>query len=181
MGMAIRAPRYTVADLDDFPNDGKRYELLDGVLFVTPAPANAHQVVASRLSFMLTSALGPSGDAQVVGPGAVRHLPTTHLEPDLLVYPKRFAPGTKWENIENHWLAIEILSRGSRVYDRDFKRDAYLALGVAEVWLVDMRGKWVDACREGKIKRHRGTIRWRVPTLDRIVAVDLDEVFEGLP
>ena len=181
MGMAIRVPRYTVADLRGFPDDGNRYELLDGVLLVTPQAANAHQVVASRLISILSAALCQSGDAHVVGPGAVRHLPKTHLEPDLLVYPKRFAPGPKWEKIKNHWLAVEILSRSSRVYDRDFKRDAYLALGVAEVWLVDTRDKWVDVCRKGKITRVRDTIRWRVPTLDRIVAVDLDAVFEGLP
>ena len=74
MGMAIRVPRYTVADLDDFPDDGERYELLDGVLLVTPAHANVHQVVASRLSFILISAFSKSGEAQVVGPGAVRLL-----------------------------------------------------------------------------------------------------------
>jgi hypothetical protein len=41
MAMAITVPRYTVADLERFPNDGYRYELLDGVLIVTPSPSNA--------------------------------------------------------------------------------------------------------------------------------------------
>ena len=53
MGMAIAIPRFTVDDLETFPDDGNRYELLDGVLLVTPAPGNAHQVVASRLQVRL--------------------------------------------------------------------------------------------------------------------------------
>ena len=86
MAMAISIPRYTIADLERFPNDGNRYELLDGVLLVTPA---------------------------------------------------RYPIDSKWEEIDEHWLAVEVLSRSSRVYDREIKRDAYIALGVPEVWLVD--------------------------------------------
>jgi hypothetical protein len=48
MAMAIMVPHYTVDDLATFPNDGNRYELLDGVLLVTPAPNTAHQVIATR-------------------------------------------------------------------------------------------------------------------------------------
>jgi hypothetical protein len=39
--MAISIPRYTLADLERFPDDGNRYELLDGVLIVTPFPSHA--------------------------------------------------------------------------------------------------------------------------------------------
>jgi hypothetical protein len=46
MGMPVSVPRYTLADLERFPNDGSRYELLDGVLLVTPAPSCAHQIIA---------------------------------------------------------------------------------------------------------------------------------------
>lgn len=46
-----------------------------------------------------------------------------------------------------HWLAVEVFSPSSRLYDRDFKRVAYLALGVAEVWLVDVVAKTVEVHR----------------------------------
>ena len=49
MGMADSIPLYTVDDLDLFPDDGNRYELLDGVLIVTPAPSQLHQIIAARL------------------------------------------------------------------------------------------------------------------------------------
>ena len=181
MGMPITAPRFTVHDLDAFPDDGNRYELLDGMLLVTPLAANAHQVICARLSAMLWDAVARTGDAHVVGPGCVREPPSLHLEPDLLVYPARFKPGTPWEEITEHWLAVEALSRSSRMYDREFKRDAYLGLGVNDVWLVDSIAKTIEVFRRGFTETVRDTLRWRVPVLDRIVAIDLGEVFEGLP
>jgi Uma2 family endonuclease len=85
MAMAISIPRYTIADLERFPNDGNRYELLDGVLLVTPAPSHAHQIIVSRLQYRLMEAAMVPGDAQVVGPGAITVPPRTQLEPDILV------------------------------------------------------------------------------------------------
>jgi Uma2 family endonuclease len=83
--------------------------------------------------------------------------------------------------VNEHWLAIEVLSRSSRIYDREFKRDAYFALGVQQVWLVDRADKSVEICRErGAGEVVRGTIRWRVPTLDLIVSISLAEVFAGI-
>jgi Uma2 family endonuclease len=58
MGMAISVPRLTVADLEQFPNDGNRYELLDGLLLVTPQARQAHQRIAGRLHAALTSSVG---------------------------------------------------------------------------------------------------------------------------
>jgi Uma2 family endonuclease len=96
MAMAISVPLYTVDDLDHFPDDGNRYELLDGVLLVTPQAAAVHQIVASRIQFELTVALQKPGLAHVVGPGAVVRMPRTQLQPDIFVYPARFSPMTDW-------------------------------------------------------------------------------------
>jgi len=182
MGMAIGMPRYTVDDLETFPNDGNRYELLDGMLLVTPAPAASHQIVISRLQLCLAVAVQRPGHAYVVGPGAVVRPPRTQLEPDILVYPTRFSPDTDWRKVTEHWLVVEVLSRSSRIYDREFKRDAYFALGVQQVWLVDRRDKSVEVCRKrGVSEFERDAIRWKVPTLDIIVSIPLDEVFAGLP
>src|SRR3990172_8457158 len=112
MGMAISLPRYTVEDLERFPDDGNRYELLDGGLLVTPAPAASHQIVASRIQSRLAAAVQWTGHAHVVGPGVVVRLPNTQLQPDILVYPARFSPNLKWVEVTEHWLAVEILSRG---------------------------------------------------------------------
>jgi Uma2 family endonuclease len=179
--MPVSAPRYTLADLERFPNDGSRYELLDGVLIVTPSPSNAHQIIANRLNFRLTQAVMVPGDAQVVGPGAITVRPRTQLQPDILVYPARYPVDSKWEEIDEHWLAVEVLSWSSRVYDREIKRDAYIALGVPEVWLVDRWSKVVEVSRaRGPGEIVRDVLHWRVPTLGTQVEISLTEIFAGL-
>lgn len=179
MAMAISVPLYTVDDLQNFPDDGNRYELLDGVLLVTPQAAAPHQIVASRIQTKLAISLQNSGLAHVVGPGAVVRRPRTQLQPDILVYPARFSPKTDWRQITEHWLAVEVLSRSSRIYDREFKRDAYFALGLQRVWLVDWHGQSVEVCT-GKGESHvvRDSIGWKIAGAE--VVIDLHEVFAGL-
>jgi Uma2 family endonuclease len=178
MGMVARIPRYTVSDLERFPNDGNRYELLDGLLLVTPAPNFAHERIISRVAGTLSNAVQRPGHALVLTHGAVRLLPGTQLEPDILVVPDRFPADTRWEAITGHWLAVEVLSRSSRVYDREFKRDAYLDLGVQEVWLFDRRDRSVEVTRSrGETHTVRDAIAWSVPTLDMQVVIDLNAVF----
>ena len=180
MGMAlVTVPRYTVDDLDRFPEDGNRYELLDGVLLVTPAPRAVHQVVVNRIQYRLTDAV--SAIAHVVGPGAISVPPRTQLQPDILVYPSRFSPTTDWVKVDEHWLAVEVLSRSSRMYDREFKRDAYFALGLREVWLVDIEELSVEVCRaRGAGEIVRDTIQWAVPATGSVVSIPLWDLFEGI-
>jgi Uma2 family endonuclease len=179
--MAVSVPRYTVDDLEHFPEDGNRYELLDGVLLVTPAPGVPHQIVANRLQHRLTTAVQLPGHAYVVGPGVITVPPGTQLQPDVLVYPATYPIDIKWQEVTEHWLAVEVLSRSSRIYDREFKRDAYFALGVAEVWLVDVRACSVEVCRKrGPGMVARDVIRWSVPEHDMVVSIDLRDAFAGL-
>ena len=174
MGMAVSIPFYTVDDLANFPDDGNRYELLDGVLLVTPLANQEHQVIAVRLIYKLCGALVGSG-VRVVGPGVVQ------LEPDVLVYPSRFPVNARWSEITEHWLAVEIFSPGSRIYDREFKRDAYLRLGVREVWLVDADNRSVEICRApGVSEQVSDVITWRPAAADVEVRIDLADIFMGL-
>jgi Uma2 family endonuclease len=178
MGMAVSIPYYTVDDLENFPDDGNRYELLDGVLLVTPSPNQAHQVVAARLIHHLLNVPLGSG-VRVVAPGVVPRGPKTQLEPDVLVYASRFPVNGPWSEITEHWLAVEIFSPGSRIYDREFKRNAYLRLGVKEVWLVDCDNCSVEIS-SGTSEHVSDVITWRPPTLDMEVRIDLADIFAGL-
>ena len=185
MAMPITAPRYTVADLERFPDDHQRYELVDGVLLVTPPPEHAHQGVLGRLDAILQAAVGEPGPARVVSPGAIYRDPFTYLEPDLLVIPARFPLRTGWRDITEHWLAVEVFSPSSRIYDREFKRGAYLALGVREVWLVDLDARTVETSVLGDEARivtalAHDVVRWRPPGVDREIVVDLAALFRGL-
>ena len=182
MAMPLHVPTFTVDDLENLPNDGNRYELLDGFLIVTPAPGFPHQLIATRLAAVLTTFLNPSGKAVVVGPGAVELRPKTHLEPDVLVLPAPKLGQNQWHHFKGWWLAVEVLSRSSRFYDREVKRDAYLALGVAEVWLVDRHEREILVSRRDgpRDEPARDRLLWSPPELGQSLTLDLRELFAGL-
>ena len=179
MGMAFVAPRYTIADLDRFPDDGNRYELLGGVLLVTPAPGPPHQVALGRLTMAFSAYLRPSSAAIVISPGVIQADDDTELQPDLLVVPARFADCATWREMADWWLAVEVSGRASRVYDRDFKTDAYLRVGVREVWRVDLRDRVVFVSRpEGPADLpYADRLVWRPAEMVEALALDLRTIF----
>ena len=178
----IRVPTYTTDDLRRFPRDGQRYELLDGFLLVTPAPGTAHQVVLSRLMAALLGYLPEGAPARVTSPGEIEVAPKLLLDPDLLVWPSTYRPGTPWTTISAWWLAAEVSGRASRVYDRDFKRDVYLALGVREVWLIDLpeRRVLVSSRDAPKDVPHQDELLWWPPEMASPLTIDLRAIFDGL-
>jgi Uma2 family endonuclease len=180
--MPLHLPIWTLEDLAGFPEDGNRYELLAGTLLVTPQPAPPHQVVATRLVAALEQYLRKGGKALVVAPGELERAPGTHLEPDLLVYPAKFGIPARWTDITEWWLAVEIISPSSRVYDREYKRDAYLQLGVREVWLVDPRDRQVlVSATGGRDEIRAGALVWRPPESVQPLRLDLHALFAGVP
>jgi Uma2 family endonuclease len=183
MPLPLPFPTYTTEDLRAFPDDGCRYELLNGMLLVTPAPAQAHQAVLFRLCTTVGQYLGENGAGVAASPGEIEIAPRTLLDPDLLVYPACFAPATPWTGISDWWLAVEVSGRGSRRYDRDFKRNAYLALGVREVWLVDLDEKCVLVSREGAPRdvRHAERLSWHPSEMAEPLVIDVARLFRGVP
>ena len=177
MGMVLPVPRFTIDMLDDFPDDGNRYELLEGTLLVTPAPSLNHQIVATRLAGLLLAAVG--NEAHVVAVGAIQRGNNTQLQPDILVLPASYSLDTKWRDIHGWWLAVEVISPASRMYDRAVKRAAYLALGVEEYWLVDPRAKSIEIWKPGEPPPATvaDVLEWQPASLGRTVVIDLPKVF----
>ncbi len=180
--MAMPALRpFTVDDVDALPEDGNRYEVLHGVLLVTPSPGLPHQTVAAGIVAELQAVLRDEPWIKVWSPGVVVVRPDTQLEPDLLV--GRFPTGEpRWENVEEHWLAVEVSGVGSRVYDREYKRDGYLEAGVAEVWLVDLGLKQIFVSRAGGSTDvlHDIELTWRSPG-GREMKLDVAALFRMAP
>jgi Uma2 family endonuclease len=180
MAMVTTLPRFTVDDLESFPDDGNRYELLNGVVLVTPQAGLPHQTVASALGAVLWEFLRPAPEIRIWSPGVIQIQPATHLEPDILV--GRMPEVAAWEAVREHWLAVEVSGLVSRIYDRRYKRDAYLQVGVQEVWLLDLesRGILVSRPQGAKDEPHEDSVTWRSPD-GRVLVVDIPALFQGLP
>ena len=124
----------TEKDLAAMPDDGHRYELVDGALVVTPAPNISHQTCVTAL-WSLLHAARTSGYRVFVAPLDVRHSATTVLEPDVLVARTIDLTEARLEGAPV--LAVEVLSPGTRTIDCGLKRLTYEAAGVPAYWLVD--------------------------------------------
>ncbi len=125
---------WTVADLEQLPDDGHRYEIIDGVLLVNAAPVPRHQ----RVSILLWKHLDahcPAGLWVMAAPLDVVLADDTVVEPDLLVAPKAaFGP----KNLQvPPLLAVEVLSPSTRLVDLNMKKERYERAGIASYWLVD--------------------------------------------
>lgn len=125
---------FTADDLVTLPDDGNRYELLDGELLVTPSPRVRHQAVSLELGHRLRSAL-PAGLRLLAAPMDVRFGPRRQLQPDLLVVRDEGLDAVRVESVP--LLVVEVLSPGTRSRDTVTKRRAYEQEGVASYWLVD--------------------------------------------
>jgi len=128
---------FTVEDLEDMPDDGFRYELDDGVLIVSPAPSNLHQLAVTRLSVLLSAACPPEF-LVLSGPG-VNISRFQHRVPDVAVI--------RTESFEEMFLvqppvvAIEVASPRTRLYDLGRKKEVYERFGVRSYWIVEPGGK----------------------------------------
>ncbi len=134
MTVMPRAGDWTVDDLDALPSDGLRYELVDGVLLVTPAPVPRHQRAVGRLFLLLNDAM--TDDTEVfVAPLDYRPTRRRSLEPDVMVVRVQDV-GEK--NIAAPPLqVVEVLSPGTRSVDLLLKRGVYEESKVPAYWLVD--------------------------------------------
>ena len=124
----------TRADLADLPDDGRRYELIDGTLIVSPGPALPHQDAVGNL-FLLLRAACPAHLKVVLAPFAVALADDTEVQPDLLVAPRE--QFTRTELPGGPLLAVEVLSPSTRRVDLLLKRDRLQSAEVASYWLVD--------------------------------------------
>lgn len=128
-----------VDDLDDMPDDGRRYELSHGTLVVTPSPLPAHQVVVASLIGVLLAA---RSDGLLVAPGSdVVITRDTVKVPDVVVFDA--AQLRQRRLTVPPLLVVEVHSPSTKVLDLTEKRVAYAAFGVPSYWLVDLDDRTV--------------------------------------
>ena len=182
-GLMATDTMWTAEMVYALPEDGKRYEVLDGELAVTPAPNQGHQDVLGRLYVVLLAYT----QLQNVGytylsPADIEFSPTRLVQPDVFVAAR--VEGRKpngWKEMKHLRLAVEVLSPSTARRDRGKKRLIYQSQGVEEYWIVDVDARCVERWRPDDERPEvvHGSLRWHpdsaVPPLD----IDLEALFEA--
>lgn len=178
--MATRSQtRLTYADLVAFPDDGRRWELLDGEAFVVPSPDVRHQDIAGRLYRWIADHVDAHGGGRVIiAPMDVllSEDETDVVQPDVVFVSDADAHVITAKNVRGvpTWV-IEVVS--DPVRDKKVKRDAYARFGVPEYWAVD------PELREIEVHRLRGKLEIIAPPAAATphvlpgLAIDLDALF----
>jgi Uma2 family endonuclease len=141
--------RFKADDIWDTPDDGKRYEVIDGQLCVTPPPILEHQ----GASIVLAGYIWPYVRERQLGrvytaPVGVVLDDENGVQPDLVYVSRERLGILSRRGIEGAPdLVVEILSPSTRARDRGIKLRRYAAAGVAHYWIVDPRTRALEACR----------------------------------
>ena len=150
MGMPETLERWTAARVRELPDDGNRYEVVDGELFVTPAPSWDHQYVVGELFVALRAYCTSLGWGHaVISPADIELDPTTLVQPDVFVVPLNEGRRPKrWQDIRGLLLVVEVLSPSTARADRTVKRRRFQRAGV-EYWIVDVDAGLIERGRPG--------------------------------
>ena len=176
--------RWTYADYAALPDDGNRYEIIAGVLYMTPAPGTGHQSISARVVTFLVTHVEFAGLGRVfAAPVDVELAPDTVVQPDIVVVLSanlhRITPS---RIIGAPDLVVEILSPGTAGYDRREKQDAYARSGVGEYWIVDPGAQTVELLTldQGGYRSH-GVFRGqaRLPSSVVTLPVPIERFFQG--
>jgi Uma2 family endonuclease len=177
---------WTYDEFSRLPDDGNRYEVIAGELYVTPAPGKEHQIVSARFNWKLR------GFATVQHQlGEVLYAPIDvllgdgeYLQPDL-VFLRR--------DHEHYWtrrgiegppdLVIEVLSPSTASRDRVLKRDRYARFGVPEYWIIDAKARHVEIYRRDDPHTPvvvTSMLRWQPVEGGPVLELDVSELLGGL-
>lgn len=175
------AEAWSLGELHRLPDDGNRYELVFGDLFVTPAPTEEHETIAARLHDLLAPFVKEHRLGLVYRPRAVIQYSGSEAEPDLMVRAERMRRTGSWIGAPSPRLVVEIVSPVTRRRDYGAKRAFYLEAGVDEYWIIDPRARSVTVARAGREDvRHDSTVTWTPSDGVAGLTVDVEAIFAGL-
>jgi Uma2 family endonuclease len=175
---------WTVDMLDALPDDGQRYELVDGAMHVTPAPGLSHQLIAGHLYYLLKLYLRGSTVARpLISPSDVRRGDRTRnrVQPDVFVVrlvdgelpPYPFA-------MSDLLLAVEVPSPSDPLYDYQTKRSLYVTNAIPEYWVLNGEARnlsrWVGAADPGEVLSAR--VEWQPAGIQEPFVLDLPRFFD---
>jgi Uma2 family endonuclease len=166
------------------PADGKRYEVLDGELFVTPAPSWDHQSALEILFPPVTAYVRAHrlGYARW-SPADIVFSRRRLLQPDMFVVPwQEGGPPRSWADVTSLLLAVEVLSPSSARADRHRKRLIYQDQRVPEYWIVDIDARLVERWRPEDLRPEiiTGLLEWAPHAGVETLRIDLPAMFKAV-
>jgi Uma2 family endonuclease len=161
-------------------DDGERYEIIDGVLYMTPAPNWWHQQTLLEIAIYLRNFVETAGLGEIaIAPLDVELAPNTVVQPDIIVILNEHRERITYSRVIGAPdLAVEVISPGTRTHDRRRKFAVYVRYGIPEYWLVNPETRTIEiyALEEGAYQppgvfRGQGTLRSRiVPQMETVCA-----------
>ncbi len=184
MAMPAVHANWTVDMLDALPDDLQRYEIIDGVLYVTPAPSDGHQFVSGEFFVRLHEYLrGSSIACPLYSPADVRRGDRTRnrVQPDVFVVRLKNGKLPVYPyGLGDLLLIVEVQSPSNPTLDYQVKRRLYLSEGVPEYWIAnpDARvvSRWKGVDDPGEVLSER--IEWRAPGREAPMIIDVQALFE---
>jgi Uma2 family endonuclease len=181
MGMPAQQSEWTAEMVRALPDDGNRYEVLDGELFVTPAPSYRHQAVLARLYDLIR----PYVERYSLGwtrwsPADIEFSAKRVVQPDLFVVANEGTGEPRsWTDVRRLLLVIEALSPTTARADRLKKRPIYQEQRVSEYWIVDIDSRLVERWRPDDVRPEviADTLEWQPSREFAPIRIALDEVF----
>ena len=175
--------RWTYEEFARLPNDGNRYEVIGGELYVTPAPNPIHARVAARLTRVLDAFAEDHGlGAVFTGQIDVLFGEGDYLEPDIIfVRQDRLDTVTDRGAEAAPDLIVEVLSPTTATRDRRLKRDRYAMFGVPEYWVVDPFARRIEIYRTSEASRRdaeivTGTFEWQPVADGPVLTLNVPEL-----
>jgi Uma2 family endonuclease len=148
MAMPARVPDlgWTAERALALPEDGNRYEVLDGELFVTPSPTWGHQSAIEVLLLRIAEYVRRHGLGWTrFAPADITFSPRRLVQPDLFVVPAcAEGPPESWAEVRSLLLVVEVLSPSTARADRYRKRAIYMSEDVGEYWIVDAGQRLIE-------------------------------------
>jgi Uma2 family endonuclease len=182
MAMPALPTEWTVDMVRALPDDGNRYEVIDGELFVTPAPSVFHQRAVRELLLLIDPYVRAHGigEALMAPADVVVYGPRKFVQPDLFVVPLvNGAPMRAWTEVGRLLLAVEVLSPSTEHTDRGRKRRVYKEKGVPEYWVVDTDARTVERYRpDDSFEILSESLEWRPDHDVPALVIDLPAYFD---
>ena len=177
--MAATTKLWTLEEMYSLPDDGNKYELIDGELFVTPVPAPAHEEILARLSAILLGYVTEHRLGRVYHPRSVVRFRGSEVEPDLLVRQPGSSANTPWEEMPTPMLVVEVVSPFTRRRDHMHKREFYEKAGVPEYWIIDGDAREICVVKRGEADDIRkGNVAWSPLAATSPLQFRLRELFD---